>query len=51
MLLPQNNQNTKCIKQEKNIKSCKGKGQVAYKDRPIRITLNLSSGAIKARRA
>lgn len=34
-----NNQNIKYTKERNNIKICKGKeGQVAYKDRPTRIT-------------
>ena len=34
---------------EKNIKSCKGKSQVTYKCRPIRITPNFSMENMKAR--
>jgi hypothetical protein len=42
-LLSHNNQNNKCTKQRKTIKSSKGKkGQVTYKDRPIRITPDFS---------
>jgi hypothetical protein len=35
----------------KNIKSNKGKGQVTYKGRPIRITTDFSLETIKARRS
>jgi hypothetical protein len=37
-----NSQNIKCTKQRKNIKSSKGKDQVTYKGRPIRITPDFS---------
>jgi hypothetical protein len=38
-------------KTKKNIKSSKGKDQVTYKDRPIRIIPNFSSETMKARRS
>jgi hypothetical protein len=44
-----NNQNTKCRKQ--TIKSIKGKSQVTYKGRPIRIMPDFSPDTIKARRS
>jgi hypothetical protein len=48
-----NYKNPKCTEQRKNIKSCKKKkkGKVAYKGRPIRITLVFSTETMKARRA
>ena len=50
ILPPYNNQNTKCTEQRKNSKSCKGKCQVTYKSRPIRITSDLSTETLKDRR-
>jgi hypothetical protein len=41
----------KYTEQRKNIKLFKGKGQVRYKGRPIRITPDVSTETIKARRA
>jgi hypothetical protein len=38
-------------KTKKNIKNIKGKSQVAYKDRPIRITPDFSLETKKARRS
>jgi hypothetical protein len=35
----------------KNIKSNKGKGQVTYKDKPIRITPDFPTGIMRARRS
>jgi hypothetical protein len=43
--LSHNNQNTKCTKQRKNIKS----NQVPYKGRPLRITPDFSPETMKAR--
>jgi hypothetical protein len=51
ILSTHNNQNTKSTNQRKNIKSCKGKGQVIYKGRPIRITPDFSTETMKSRRA
>jgi hypothetical protein len=48
--VPQNNQNTRNTEQRKNIKSCKGKGQVIYKGRTIRIIPNFSTETLKVRR-
>ena len=42
-----NNQNTKCTKQRKNIKSCKGKGGVTYEGRLIKITPDFSTETLK----
>jgi hypothetical protein len=39
------------VKQRNNIKSCKGEGQLTYKGRSIRITLDFSAEAIKTRRS
>ena len=50
-LLSHNNQNTKCTKHRKNIKSSRGKGQVTYKGTPIRITPDFSTETMKARRS
>ena len=36
---------------KENIKSCKGKGQVTYKGRPIKITPDFSPETMKARRS
>jgi len=38
-------------KTNKNIKSSKGKGQITYKGKPIRITPDFSSESMKARTA
>jgi hypothetical protein len=46
-----NNQNTKCTKQRKTIKSSKGKGQISYKGRRIRITSDFLPETVKARRS
>ena len=46
--LSHNNQNTKMHK-TKNIKISKGKMQVTYKGRPIRITPDFSTETLKAR--
>ena len=51
LLLSHNNQNTKCTKQRKNIKSSKRKSQVTYKGRSIRIIPHFSTENLKARRA
>jgi hypothetical protein len=51
ILLSHNNQNIKHTKQRKNIKSHKGKFQVTYKGRPIRIIPVFSTELMKARRA
>jgi hypothetical protein len=51
ILLPHNNENTKYAEQRKNIKRCKGKGQVIYKGRPIRTIPDFSTETLKARRA
>jgi hypothetical protein len=48
--LSHNNQNIKCTK-ERILKVSKGKGQVKYKGRAIRMTLNFSMETLKARRA
>lgn len=45
------NQNAKYRKKIKNIKMCKGKDQVKFKDKPIRTILNFSMDNWKARRA
>jgi len=39
----------KCTKQRKNIERSKGKDQVKYKGRPIRITSDFSTETLKAR--
>jgi hypothetical protein len=49
--LSHNSENTKCTTQRKKIKSRKGKGQVTYKGRPIKITPDFTPEAIKARRS
>jgi hypothetical protein len=41
----------KCMKQRKNIKSSKGKSQITYKGRPIRIIPDFSPEIMKARRS
>jgi hypothetical protein len=41
----------KCTKQRMNIKSSKGKGQVTYKSRPIKIIQDFSPETMKARRS
>ena len=46
-----NNQNTKCTKHRKNIKSYKGKGQVTYKSRPLRVIPDFSTDTIKHKSA
>ena len=46
-----NIQNKERIFLRKNIKNCKGKGQVTYKSRPIRITPDFSLETMKARRS
>ena len=46
-----NYQNTKCTEQRKNIKSCRGKGQVTCNGRPIRFTPDFSTETMKARSA
>jgi hypothetical protein len=43
------NQDTKCKEQRKNIKSSRGKGQVSYKGKPIRVISDVSTEMIKAR--
>jgi len=48
--LAHNNQNIKYIEQRKNIKSDKGKIQITYKGRPIRITPNFSTETVNAKR-
>jgi hypothetical protein len=50
VILSHNKQNIKYIKQRKNIKTSKGKGQVTYKSRPIRSTPDFSPETMKARR-
>jgi hypothetical protein len=50
LLLSHNNQNTKCRKQRKNIKSNKGKWLGNKKGRPNRITSDFSPETMKARR-
>jgi hypothetical protein len=51
-ILPsQNNKNTNCTKQRKNIKSSKGKGKVTYKGRPIRTIHDFTLETMKARRS
>lgn len=41
------NQNAKYMKQRKNIKCCKGKGQVIYNSRSISITPDFSMETLK----
>lgn len=43
--------NIKYTKQRKNIKNYKGKEQITYKGRSIRITCDFSKETLKARRA
>ena len=45
--LPQNNQNTKSTKQRKILKVIREKGQITYKGRHIRITLDFSTETSK----
>ena len=42
---------TKALNKDRILKSVRGKGQVIYKDRPIRITPNFSGETMKARRS
>ena len=44
------NENTKCREQRKIIKSYNGEDQVTYKGRPIKMILDFSIKALKARR-
>jgi hypothetical protein len=46
-----NNQNSKCTEQSKNIKSHRGKYQVTYKGRLIRIASDFSTKMLKTRRS
>ena len=48
---PYNNQNAKHKNKERILKATKEKGQVTYKDGPIRITPDFSIEALKARGA
>jgi hypothetical protein len=50
ILLPHNNQNYKCT-EKSNIKAVQEKGQVAYNGKPIRITPDLSTDTLLARRS
>lgn len=50
ILLPHNYQNTKCTLKRKHIISGKGKCQVTYNSKPIRITTDFSADIIKDRR-
>jgi hypothetical protein len=47
ILLEHSNQNTKSIKQRKNIKSCKGNDQVPYTCNCIRFTPEFSAEILK----
>jgi hypothetical protein len=49
--LSHNYQTTKCAEQRKNVKSCRGKGKVTYKGKPIRNTPDFTIETMKARRA
>jgi hypothetical protein len=49
-LLLSHNKNTKCTEQ-RILKAVRGKGQVTYKGRPIRITANFSTETLKTRRS
>ena len=49
-LLSHNSQNSKCTRQ-RILKAVRGKGQVTYKGRPIRIVPDFSPEAMKARRS
>jgi hypothetical protein len=51
ILSSHNNQNFKHTEKRKNIESCKGKSQVAYKCRRIRITPAFSAETMKVRKA
>jgi hypothetical protein len=50
-LSSQNSQNIKCTKWRKSIKSSKGKTQLTYKGRPIRITPDFPQETMKARKS
>ena len=48
--LTHNNQNTKCPEHRKTIKCARGKDQVTYKCRPMRITLDFLEQTLKSKR-
>ena len=51
IVLSHNNENNKCTEQRKDIKSCRGKCQIPYKDRPLKIAPDFSSESLKVRRS